>query len=237
MAILNFDARTVVPDPGAPEPLPAGWYNVVIVESQMKPTSNGMGERLALVFQVIDGQYANRKLFEGLNLRNPNPAAQEIAFNQLSAIGHAVGHTLIGDSTELHNKPLKVKVKVKPAAGGYDAGNAISAYKNIAHVVTTAEAGVNVFAAAPIAPPLPMPPGPAAWTPPAQPAAWATAPAAAPVAAPVAPAAAPAPAWAAAPAPVAPAAPQLQAPPAVAAAAAAPAGIQPPWATAPPATI
>jgi hypothetical protein len=259
MAQLNFDARTVVPDTGQQDPVPAGWYKVVIDKSEMKPTKDGTGMRLELAFKVIDGQFTNRKIFEGLNLQNANPQAQEIAYKQLSAIAHAVNVLVVEDSTQLHNIPLQVKVKIKPAAGQYDAGNSIVSYKNINEVVTAtpvagAPAAFGAAAPAAFAPPPaafappPVAGAPAGWAPPAAAQPWAPPAAAAPAApvqaAPVyaapaqqapAPAAAPAaplapPAWAAAPAP---AAAPAQAAPAAPAAAAPGAGVTPPWATAP----
>lgn len=237
MAQLNFDARTVVPDSGQQDPVPAGWYNVVIDKSEMKPTKDGTGMRLELQFKIIDGQFTNRKIFEGLNLQNANPVAQEIAYKQLSAIAHAVKVLLVEDSSQLHNIPMKVKVKLKAASGQYEAGNSIVAYKDINEVVAatpvaTAPVAPAAFGAAPPPPAAFAPPAaaaPAAWAPPAAAQPWAGA--AAPVAAP-APAVA-APAWAAAPAPVA-AAPAPAAPVAAPVAAPAPgAGITPPWETAP----
>jgi hypothetical protein len=239
MAQLNFDASTVVPDTGQQDPVPAGWYKVVIDKSEMKPTKDGTGMRLELAFKIIDGQFTNRKIFEGLNLQNSNPVAQEIAYKQLSAVAHAVNVLMVEDSQQLHNIPLQVKVKLKPAQGQYDAGNSIVAYKNINEVVTAAPvAGAAAAFGAPAAPAAFAPP-PAAFAPPpianAAPAGWAPPAAAQPWAAPVqaaAPAAALAPpAWAAAPAPQA-AAPQA-APAPVAAAPAPGAGVTPPWATAP----
>ena len=251
MAQLNFDARTVVPDAGQQDPVPAGWYKVVIDKSEMKPTKDGTGMRLELQFKIIDGQYTNRKIFEGLNLQNANPVAQEIAYKQLSAICHSVNVLVAEDSQQLHNIPLQVKVILKAATSQYEAKNEIKAYKNINEVVApsptaAAAPGAPASFAPPPAPaafappaapgsfaPPPAAAAPATWTPPAAAQPWAGAPAApAPVAAPIAaPAAVPvAPAWAAAPAPVA-AAP---APAAVAAPAANPAaGLTPPWATAP----
>lgn len=131
MAQLNFNANTVAPDTGTGDPVPAGWYNVMMDESEMKPTKGGDGAYLATRFNIIDGQYAGRKLFARLNLRNNNAVSQEIAFKQLSAICHAVGVIQVGESQELHGKPLKVKVKLRPADGEYEASNDISAYKNI----------------------------------------------------------------------------------------------------------
>lgn len=249
MAQLNFDARTVVPDSGQQDPVPAGWYNVVIDKSEMKPTKDGTGMRLELQFKIIDGQYANRKVFEGLNLQNANPVTQEIAYKQLSAIAHAVNVLVVQDSSQLHNIPLKVKLSLKAATTQYDAKNEVKAYKNINEVVTQPTAAPvpgapAAFGAAPAAfapPPAAFAPppaaaAPAAWAPPAAAQPWA-APAPAQAPAPVAQAPAPAPAqaapaWAAAPAPAQAPAPAEQAP-APAAAPAQATGIVPPWATAP----
>jgi hypothetical protein len=132
MAILNFNAATVTPDTGFGEPLPAGWYNVMMTGSEMKPTKDGTGAYLACEYTVMDGQYANRKVFSNLNIRNNNPTAQEIAYKQLSAICHAVGVIQCQDSGELHGKPLKIKVKVRiDKTGEYEPSNDITAYKNI----------------------------------------------------------------------------------------------------------
>ena len=129
MASLNFDATTVAPDTGVGDPVPPGYYNVLIDESEIKPTKSEGGLRLALRFNIMDGQYAGRKLFAGFNIKNANPVAQEIAFKQLSAVAHAVGVLNVADSSQLHNIPLKVKVKIKAASGDYDAQNEITMYK------------------------------------------------------------------------------------------------------------
>lgn len=131
MAQLTFNANTVAPDTGTGDPVPAGWYNVQMDESEMKPTSGGDGAYLNCRFAVLDGAHVGRKIFGRLNLQNKNAVAQEIAYKQLSAICHAVGMLEIQDSTQLHGRPLKIKVKLRPASGDYEASNDISAYKNI----------------------------------------------------------------------------------------------------------
>lgn len=140
---LNFNAATVAPDTGFGEPIPAGWYNVRITETEQKPTKAGNGDwYLSLTCEIIDGQYANRKLFTNLNLRNSNPTAQEIAYKQLSAICHAIGVMQVNDSQELHGKPLKVKVKVRiDRTGEYEPSNEISMFKNINEPVQGATGG------------------------------------------------------------------------------------------------
>lgn len=156
MAQLNFDATQVAPDAGQLDAIPAGWYNAAMDQSEMKPTKDGSGAYLECRFNVLDGQYAGRKLFARLNLRNANPVAQEIAYKQLSAICHAVGVLNVQESSQLHNQPMKLKVSLRPASGEYEASNEIKAFKNINESVGGAPAG-----GAPAG-------GPAGFTPPPQ---------------------------------------------------------------------
>lgn len=176
MAHLGFDARTVEPDKGQLDPIPAGWYTAMVDESELKPTNDGLGARLAVRFSIIDGQYANRKIYTGFNIRNQNPVAQEIAFKQLSALAHAVGVLQVEDSAQLHNIPLKIRVKVVPAKDQYEAKNEPTTYKHISEDVgpkaTAAGAGTPAAPGAPGAGPvIPPAPGTAAPAAPAAPAA------------------------------------------------------------------
>lgn len=235
MAQLNFDARQVAPDQGQQDPVPAAWYNAVMDKSEMKPTKDGTGARLEMQFKIIDGQFANRKIFEGLNLQNSNPVAQEIAYKQLSAIAHAVNVLLVEDSQQLHNIPLKLKVGLKAATGQYEAKNEIKAYKNINEVVTQPAAAPGAPAAFGAGAPAAFgAPPPAAFAPPAAGQPWAPPAAGQPWAAPAPAAAAPLQAPVQAPAPAAAAPAQPWAPPVQAPATAAPAAaLAPPaWATA-----
>lgn len=202
MALLNFDAAQVAP--AAPmEVIPAGTYNAMMVESEMKPTKMNDGAYLSCTFEILDGEYKGRKVFTNLNLQNQNPTAVEIAYRSLSAICHAVGVIQCQDSAQLHNRPLQIVVKVKPATGEYEAGNEIKGYKAIQQAAPAAAPGVMPPPTAPAA-------APAAWTPPAAPVAPVAPVVAAPSPVPAAPAPTVAPApgtppWAAAPVPAAPA--------------------------------
>jgi hypothetical protein len=118
----TFDASSV--DPTMPfEVLPPGRYLVQIVASEMRPTKDGAGQYLWLELDVLEGEYQGRKLFDRLNLVNPNPTAVEIAQRTLSAICHATGKMQVQDSDELHLIPMMVDVKVQPPKNGYDASN------------------------------------------------------------------------------------------------------------------
>jgi hypothetical protein len=106
----SFDATTVEPHTDF-EAIPAGDYLCLITDSQMKTTKNGMGQYLELVLQVLDGPYKNRQLWDRLTLIHPHPKTVEIAQRQLSALCHAAGVLQVQDSVQLHNIPLRVRVK------------------------------------------------------------------------------------------------------------------------------
>lgn len=130
MANLAFDANQVDPTDQF-EALPAGDYPVIVVDSEMKTTRDNRGQYLQLTLEVIDGPYKGRKMWDRLNLDNPNQQAVEIAQRQLSQICHAVGVLQVNDSVELHDKPLVARVKVRPASGEFSESNEVSQYKPI----------------------------------------------------------------------------------------------------------
>ena len=118
MANLNgFNANAVEPAADF-EPLPAGKYVAVITGSEMKPTKSGNGSFLELTFEIVEGEFKGRKVWERLNLDNPNQLTVKIARAELSAICRAVGVMEPKDSCELHNLPLLITVKQKTDAEG-----------------------------------------------------------------------------------------------------------------------
>jgi len=119
-----FDASGIEPTT-AYELLPAGKYSAQIVESEMRVTRNGMGQFLWLMLDILDGPHKGRKIFDQLNLVNPNPTTVEIAQRTLSAICHATGKMQVSDSEELHLIPMTIQVTVKPPKNGYGESNAI----------------------------------------------------------------------------------------------------------------
>lgn len=113
------------------DPVPAGWYTVIITDSEMKPTKAGDGEYLQLAMQVVEGEYQGRRIWDRLNLINSNQTAVEIAQRALASICRAVGVLTPTDSSELHDRPLEVKVSVRPAKDGYDASNEVKGYREV----------------------------------------------------------------------------------------------------------
>jgi hypothetical protein len=163
MASLTFDATTIAP--ATPfEVLPPGKYLAHIIESEMIPTRMGDGQYLKLTFEVLEGPYQGRKIWDQLNLVNANQQTVEIAQRMLSAICHAVGQVHVSDSEQLHFKPLIVTLKVEPA--GPDKGGVHREARNKVTGYAAPNAGIG-------APPAPRParPAPRPAAPPVPPAA------------------------------------------------------------------
>jgi hypothetical protein len=141
MAQFNFDASQVAPQQSS-GPLPAGVYLAHIVESDVQPLKSGNGEGLKLTFEIIDGQFKGRKVYENLNIRHTSEDTQRIAQSQLSALCHAVNVIKLMDTAALHFKPVRINVTVREAQGIYKTSNNIKGYE-------AAGAGISAPATAP----------------------------------------------------------------------------------------
>jgi len=146
MDLNGFNALEIEPATSY-EPLPADWYKCVITDTEEKPTKAQTGSYLQLSIEVIEGQHAGRKVFDRLNLKNPNSVAVEIAQRSLSSICRAIDVPNPRDSVELRDKPLMVKLAVKPADGQYGASNDIKEY-SAANGATAAPAAAAAVATA-----------------------------------------------------------------------------------------
>lgn len=125
--LRGFDANSVEPA-GDFEPIPAGKYQAVITESELKATKAGTGHYLQLTFQVVEGPFQNRLLWARLNIDNANAQARKIAQGELSAICRAVGVLAPNDSVELHNLPLVIHVRCKKRTDTGEIVNELKGY-------------------------------------------------------------------------------------------------------------
>ena len=129
MAHFSFDASTVAPQ-AVIGPIPAGTYLAHCTESDVGPLKSGNGTGLKMTFEILDGQYKGRKVWENLNIQHTNEDTQRIAQSQLSALCHAVNVIKLEDTAALHFKPVKIKVVVREAQGQYQASNNIKGYES-----------------------------------------------------------------------------------------------------------
>lgn len=90
--------------------IPEGKHVAAMVQSAMKPTRTG-GEILELVFEVVEGECAGRRLTRKLNLNKGGYRSRSNALSELRTICRNVGVLTPRDSRELHNLPLLIQVE------------------------------------------------------------------------------------------------------------------------------
>lgn len=112
MPAFSFDATSVTPSQKSFGPLPAGQYECVINRADIKATKAGTGEYLELEFQVIEGEHAGRRVWERLNINNPNKTAEDIAREALAVLCMALDIPKLSDTDELLDKPVIVVLEI-----------------------------------------------------------------------------------------------------------------------------
>lgn len=113
MVALNFNAAQVQPNT-AMEPVPSGNYVVMITASTKKPTSKGDGAYYEFEMTIQTGEFKGRKVFDRLNIENPNATAVQIAYSTLSSLCHVTGRMQITQTEQLHGVPFMAVVVKKP---------------------------------------------------------------------------------------------------------------------------
>lgn len=152
MTGFHFDSRTVAPAQ-AFTLLPAGDYLVRAIKSEITPAKSGNGTVLNMTFEVLEGEFANRKIFSRMNIVNASAQAQEIAQRLLSSLCHAVGVEILNDpAAQLHGRPAIANVTIEkskdPQYGDKNEIRAFTAYKgagNFAPPVPQQQAAAPIF--------------------------------------------------------------------------------------------
>jgi len=112
-------------DPAAHEgtqdlvPVPAGWYPAHIVEAEVRDAANGNGNYLWTVFEITEGQYKGRKVFQNVTIHNAVQQAVEIGQRLMTDIYTACGITGPTRSIDvLLCKPIKIRVNIRRDSNG-----------------------------------------------------------------------------------------------------------------------
>lgn len=109
------------------EPLPAGWYDMMVTESEMK-TSKAGNDYLAITLSGIADNCTNKKVFMNLNLFHHNETVSRIAQQQLKQLCQAAGVERPKDSSEIHDIPVLVKLVIEEDEN-YGAKNIAKGFK------------------------------------------------------------------------------------------------------------
>lgn len=133
MAFLNetFNVNDLPQDTGSDfSPIPVGDYHVKVVQSDLTNTKAGTGQYIKLRLDVMGPSHQGRVLFTNINIRNPNPKAEEIGRQQLGSILRAIGLASLTDTDQLVGGELSVKVIIKQDEQ-YGAQNEIKGFKSV----------------------------------------------------------------------------------------------------------
>ena len=112
MASITFDVSTYETPKSGFDILPSGEYPAIVTESVMKITKAGTGEYLSVTMQIVDGEHSGRKIWENLNIHNPNDVAEQIARANLKALGLACGFDTLTDTDVLNDVPFTLVLGV-----------------------------------------------------------------------------------------------------------------------------
>jgi len=130
MAQLQFNSAAVEPTEEF-KPIPAGEYNFLVEEVELKPTKAGTGSYISLKLKVQGGQFNNRVVYDMITYTNPNPQAVEIGHRKLSALCRAVGIVQLSDTQQLVNRVTSAKVGIREdKTGQYEPQNDVKVYKS-----------------------------------------------------------------------------------------------------------
>lgn len=113
------------------EPLPAGWYSATISGAEIKQTKAGNGEYVAVKYSITGPTHQGRVVFANLNIKNPNPKAEEIGRQQLGEVMRAIGLARVDDTDQLIGGSLVIKLEVK-SSEQYGESNEVKGLKAVA---------------------------------------------------------------------------------------------------------
>ena len=108
----GFDSQSVEPQEDF-EVIPPGKYPVSIDTAEVKQTKSEKGHYLKLTLSILGGPFRNRKLWDQINIDNPNQICVEIGLRTLAALGQAIGIARMTNTDELIGKFCIAHVKVK----------------------------------------------------------------------------------------------------------------------------
>lgn len=143
MAQLNqaFDPAQVADDDRDFAPMPDCEPVAQIIESELTTKDNGAKQRLVLTWEILDGEFKGRRIWDGYNIVHPSTEAQAISERQLKKVCTAVGFQgALTNSEALHFKPCRIKVRTEKKREGYDQRNEIKGFAPVGSAPAAAPA-------------------------------------------------------------------------------------------------
>ena len=145
---LDFDVASVERRPSSFDPLPAGDYPVTVSKIEAKKTRDEQSVQASVELTVDDGDHKGRKVWTRITLRTIRTDEKgqqmlEIGKRQAAELADACGVTGMSLSPCV-GAQIAVKLKVRPAANGYDASNDVVSFKPRAGVAVASKPAASV---------------------------------------------------------------------------------------------
>jgi hypothetical protein len=112
------------------EPLPAGWYTATIGGAEVKATKAGTGEYIAIRYDITGPSHQGRVVFGNLNIKNANPTAEAIGYQQMGELMRAIGLARVDDTDQFVGGQLQVKLDVRKSEQ-YGDSNDVKGFKSL----------------------------------------------------------------------------------------------------------
>ena len=126
----SFDKPIEVTKPNTFEPLPFGSYTVAVSEAGIyeRDYGNGIQRGVQLKFEVVEGEYRGRYIFEQLKFEGVSEACKRRSENRIVALAWAAGLPYIHNTSELVDKVVVLDVEIEQREG-FSPRNAIRRYR------------------------------------------------------------------------------------------------------------
>jgi len=124
--------------PGDFDLIPAGVYTAIMVKSEFKDGKKPGSKYINTQWQIVEGEHAKRVFFHMFTWENENERSVNIGKGQWSDVCRSVGIELPNDTSDLHDKPLFVKLAIK-SQKDYDDKNVAKSFTSLATPIDAAQ--------------------------------------------------------------------------------------------------
>jgi hypothetical protein len=93
--------------------VPAGKYVCQIAEASVQPTKARNGHYVKVMLKILEDEFANRVLYDNINIDNPSEKCTQIGLSQLSALGRAIGVDSLQSVSQISGQVVVASVRVK----------------------------------------------------------------------------------------------------------------------------
>ena len=135
------------------DPLPPGWYSATMSAAEIKSTKTGTGQYIALRYDITGPTHQGRVVFGNLNIKNANPTAEAIGYQQMGELMRAIGLPRVDDTDQFVGGQLQIKLDIRKSEQ-YGDSNDVKGFKSLSGgAMPMAAASASPKAAAKASPP------------------------------------------------------------------------------------